>query len=108
MLLLGPRTCLGDPVRLQPVRDGARRWPLPGDDLEEGLELRAERGLETVHEEPVRLPGRKLDPGLRGPDGPALVDAGGDAVLRAVHLQAHVVAAAVVAGVGDDAERAVR
>ena len=67
-----------------------------------------ERGQETVHEEPVRLPGRELDARLQRADGPALVDAGGDAVLRAVHLEPHVVAAAVVAGVGDDAEGAVR
>ena len=80
----------------------------PVDDLEERLELRAERRLEAVHEEPVRLPRRERDPGLGGADGPALVHPGGDAVLRAVDLEPHVVAAAVVAGVGDDAEGAVR
>ena len=47
-------------------------------------------------------------PGLQRPDRPALVHTGGDAVLRAVHLEPDVVAAAVVAGVGDDAEGAVR
>ena len=52
-------------------------------------------------------PGREGDARLDGPQRQPVVHPDGDAVLRAVHLEAHVVAPRVVAGVRDDRERPV-
>ena len=48
----------------------------------------------------VGLPGREGDAGFDRPQRQVVLEADGDAVLGAVQLQAHVVAARVVAGVG--------